>query len=100
MTILGPETLKAVRDNQQQRRLDERNRRLAEIHAKHQEWVERQARIRAQDGALARSLRKSAWDAQRLHRYRSMGYSVRRLAALSGHPQYLVELGIKAGGEK
>ena len=92
MTILGPETLKAVRDY-------ERQQRMAETAAKHAGWLKRQAQFRAQDSTKVRALRRP-WDAQRLHRYRLMGYSVRRLAALSGHPQYLVELGIKAGGEK
>ena len=97
MTLLSDETHKAINRYKHQQR-------LAEIEAAQREWIERQAQVRAKEVANARSLgqrlRHSAWDAERLHRYRSMGYSVKRHSELSRHSPDMVELGIATGGKK
>lgn len=53
----------------------------ADIATQHQQWIERQARFQQ----LEMEAERTVWSAERLKRYRSMGYSARRLSELSGH---------------
>ncbi len=84
MTYLGPNAVKAVFNAVEAAEAAKRNQRLADAVREMQEI----------DAAAERVLCGSDWDAERLRRYRAMGYSVRRLAELSGHSRHIVRVGI------
>lgn len=83
MTILGPETLEAIEAH---KRLSVERSRLASLKRQQQEWIERQAQFQQ----LEIEAERTHWDADRLMRYRSMGYSIHRLAELSGDSTLVV----------
>ena len=72
LDILGRKTIRSIEAHEKARR--------AELRRAHREWVARQAQFQQ----LEIEAELTPWDADRLMRYRSMGYSIHRLAELSG----------------
>ncbi len=58
----------------------------ADIALQHQHWLVRQAKFTQLEVEAGRTV----WSAERLKRYRNMGYSVQRLAELSGYSTLVV----------
>lgn len=69
LDILGRKTIKATTESIRR-----------EIRAQHDEWIARQARFQQ----LEIEAERTHWSADRLIRYRDMGYSPHRLAEMSG----------------
>lgn len=67
----------------------------ADIALQHQQWIERQAKFQQ----LELEAERTVWGAERIKRYRSMGYSVQRLAKLSGHTVRTVEVVVFGRGK-
>ncbi len=58
----------------------------SDIALQHQHWLMRQAKF----SQLEVEAERTVWDARRIKRYRSMGYSVQRIAAMSGYSTLVV----------